>query len=60
MNDQEILNELRDIRHRWEQNLEDLEKRCKVCREQIEKNTRLIGLLEEKIYKNETFTAENI
>lgn len=51
MNDQEILNELRDIRHRWEQNLEDLEKRCKECKEQIEKNTRLIVLLEEKIYK---------
>lgn len=51
MIDQEILNELRDIRSRWEGELEDLEKRCKECRVQIEKNTRLIVLLEEKIYK---------
>lgn len=51
MNDEEILNELLDIRHRWEQELEDLEKHCKECKEQIEKNTRLIVLLEEKIYK---------
>ncbi|WP_287385663.1 hypothetical protein [Lachnospira sp.] len=51
MDDQEILNELLDIRHRWEQELEDLERRCKECRVQIEKDTRLIVLLEEKIYK---------
>lgn len=56
MNDQEILNELRDIRSHWEKGLEAAEKRCKECREQIDKNTRLIVLLEEKIYakqKNE-------
>lgn len=53
MNDQEILNELRDIRHWWEQELEDLERRRKECRVQIDKNTRLIDLLEEKIYNKE-------
>lgn len=52
MSDREILNELRDIRSHWERGLEAAERRCKECREQIEKNTRLIVLLEEKIYKN--------
>lgn len=52
MSDREILNELRDIRSHWERGLEAAEKRCRECREQIEKNTRLIVLLEEKIYKN--------
>lgn len=51
MSDREILNELRDIRSHWERGLEAAEKRCRECREQIEKNTRLIVLLEEKIYK---------
>ena len=51
MNDQEILNEFRDIRSQWEQELEDLERRCNECRKQIEKHTRIIVLLEEKIYK---------
>lgn len=51
MTDQEILTELRDIRHWWEQVLEDLERRRKECREQIDKNTRLIVLLEEKVYR---------
>lgn len=52
MNDQEILSEMRDIRSQWERELEDLERRCEDCRKQIEKFTRLIDLLEEKIYEN--------
>lgn len=51
MTDEEILRELQDIRSRWEQELEDLERRCEECRVQIEKDTRLIVLLQEKIYK---------
>lgn len=46
MSDQEILTELRYIRSHWKRELEAAEKRCKECREQIEKNTRLINLLE--------------
>ena len=38
-----------DIRSHWERGLEAAEKRCKECREQIDKNTRLIALLEEKM-----------
>lgn len=52
MTDQEILDELLDIRSHWEKGLEAAEKRCEECREQIDKNTRLIVLLQEKIYKN--------
>lgn len=53
MTDQEILNELLDIRYWWEQALEDLEKRCNECHVQIDKNTRLITLLEEKMRNKE-------
>ena len=53
MTDEEILYELRDQRHWWETQLEEVEAKAKDYKIQIAKITRLIVLLEEKIYNKE-------
>lgn len=53
MTDRELLNELRDQRHWWETQLEEAETKVKEYKEQVSKVTRLIDLLEEKIYNKE-------
>ena len=51
MSDKEILEELRDQRQWWETRLEKVEAEAKDYKTQIAKTTRLIVLLEEKVYK---------
>ena len=51
MSDEELLEELRDQRHWWETQLEKVEAKVKDYKTQIAKTTRLIVLLEEKVYK---------
>lgn len=53
MTDRELLNELRDQRHWWETQLEKAEAKVKEYKEQVSKVTRLIVLLEEKMYNKE-------
>ena len=57
MGDKEILNELRDQRHWWETQLEEAEAKVREYKEQVSKVTRLIDLLEEKIYNKEDDNA---
>lgn len=55
--DKEILNELRDQRRWWETQLEEAEAKVREYKEQVSKVTRLIDLLEEKIYNKEDDNA---